>query len=139
MDARTTQAWGAELAVQTQDVRQLVKTDSDPRVRLRAQALLLGGEGQAMAHVARRLHMAAHRLRVWRRRCLADGRAGLVECPRPRGGRPHALDAAARALLETAWSRAHKPTDCPLPTAHCPLPTAHSQLAHPRSALTAAA
>ena len=100
MGLSTVQAWGAELAARTQELRQLVKTDSDPRVRQRAQALLLVGDGQSMAEVARLLHMAAHRLRVWRSRFLADGRAGLVD--RPRGGRPHALDAAARALLEEA-------------------------------------
>lgn len=100
MGPSTIPAWGAALTARTQELRQLVKTDSDPRVRQRAQALLLVGDGQSMAEVARLLHMAAHRLRVWRSRFLVEGRAGLVD--RPRGGRPHALDAAARALLEEA-------------------------------------
>ncbi len=100
MDPSTAHRWGAELAARTQELRHLVKTDSDARVRQRAQALLLVGEGQSMAEVARLLHMAAHRLRVWRSRFLAAGRAGLVD--RPRGGRPHALDEAARAFLEAA-------------------------------------
>jgi transposase len=100
MGPSTIPAWGAELTARTQELRQLVKTDGDPRVRQRAQALLLVGEGQSMAEVARLLHMAAHRLRVWRGRFLVEGRAGLVD--RRRGGCPHALDAAARAFLEQA-------------------------------------
>jgi transposase len=84
-------------------LRQLVKSDSDPRVRQRAQALLLVGEGHSMAEVARLLHMAAHRLRIWRSRFLSEGRVGLVD--RPRGGRPHALDTAACALLAEALAQ----------------------------------
>ncbi len=98
--ANTTPTWGTTLAARTQELRQLVKTDGDPRVRQRAHALLLVAEGRTMAEVARLLHMAAHRLRVWRGRFLVEGRAGLVD--RPRRGRPPALDAAARAFLEEA-------------------------------------
>ena len=42
----------------------------------------------------------AKRIRVWRRRFLDEGRQGLAD--RPRSGRPPALGADARALLETA-------------------------------------
>jgi transposase len=40
------------------------------------------------------------RIRVWRRRFLAEGRQGLAD--RPRQGRPLKLDAQAQAALESA-------------------------------------
>ncbi len=98
--ASTVRTWVTELEARAQELRHLVKTDSDPRVRQRAQALLLVAEGQAVVEVARLLHTAAHCIRAWRTRFLAEGRAGLVD--RPRRGRPPALDAAALVFLEGA-------------------------------------
>jgi hypothetical protein len=40
-------------------LRQLTKTDPDPRVRHRAHALLLGKEGQTLAGAARLFHTSA--------------------------------------------------------------------------------
>lgn len=82
------------------DLHHLTKTDPDPRVRRRAQALLLVEEGHSQASAARLLHTSAYRVHVWQERFAGEGRAGLVD--RPRGGRPHALSAADRALLEAA-------------------------------------
>lgn len=82
------------------DLRHLTKTDPDPRVRRRAQALLLVAEGHSQASAARLLQTSAYRVHVWQERFAAEGRAGLVD--RPRGGRPHALSAADWALLEAA-------------------------------------
>ena len=64
----------------------LTKTDPDPRVRRRAQAVLLAEEGQTLASIARLFHTSAYRVHVWQERFAAEGRAGLVD--RPRGGRP---------------------------------------------------
>ena len=44
------------------DLYHLTKTDPDPRVRRRAQALLLVAEGQSQASVARLLHTSAYRV-----------------------------------------------------------------------------
>ena len=81
-------------------LRHLTKTDPDPRVRRRAQALLLVAEGQSQASAARLLQTSAYRVHVWQERFAVEGRAGLVD--RPRGGRPHALSEADRAFLEAA-------------------------------------
>lgn len=81
-------------------LRHLTKTDPDPRVRRRAQALLLVAEGHSQASAARLLQTSAYRVHIWQERFAAEGRAGLVD--RPRGGRPHALSAVDRAFLEAA-------------------------------------
>jgi len=81
----------------------LTRTDPDPRVRHRADGLLLLADGMSVGRAARTLRTSGGRLRAWRRRFLADGRAGLADRPRP--GRPPKLDAAARRLLEQALAR----------------------------------
>jgi transposase len=60
-------------------LRHLTKTDPDPRVRRRAQAVLLVEEGATLASVARLFHTAAHRVHVWKSRFAAEGRTGLVD------------------------------------------------------------
>ena len=84
-------------------LRHLTKTDPDPRVRRRAQAVLLVAEGQTLASVARLFQTAAHRVRVWRTRFACEGRTGLLD--RTRGGRPPKLSEADRAFLEEALER----------------------------------
>lgn len=81
-------------------LRQLTKTDPDPRVRRRAQTLLLVEQGQSLASAARLMGTAAHRIRIWQARFATEGRQGLVD--RSRRGRPPALDEAACAFLEEA-------------------------------------
>jgi transposase len=83
-----------------QTLLQLVKTDRDPRVRRRAQAVLLVEEGHPVAEVARLLHTGASCVRRWRTRFREAGRAGLAD--RPRVGRSAKLDAEARAWLQAA-------------------------------------
>jgi transposase len=85
------------------DLRHLTKTDPDPRVRRRAQAVLLAEEGQTLASVARLFHTSAYRVHVWHERFAREGRAGLLD--RPRGGRPPKLNEADRAFLEAALER----------------------------------
>jgi transposase len=81
----------------------LMRHDPDPRVRRRAHALLLVAEGRSLGHVARLFHTAPHRIRAWRKRFLARGRAGLRDAPRP--GRPPQLSSAALGSLEEALGR----------------------------------
>jgi transposase len=77
---------------------QLTRTDPDPRVRHRADAVLLVADGHSVSAAARAMHTSAGRVRAWRDRFLVEGRAGLVD--RPRAGRPPKLGDAARELLE---------------------------------------
>jgi len=93
-------------------LHQLTKTDPDPRVRRRAQALLLVEAGHSQASVARLLQTSAYRVHVWQERFAAQGRTGLVD--RPRGGRPHALSDADRALLEEALERGPQAYNLPM-------------------------
>jgi hypothetical protein len=46
------------------ELRRLVKTDPDPRVRRRAQALFMLAEGAAVLEVARWVRTAPHRVRA---------------------------------------------------------------------------
>ena len=89
-----------DLYAQQETLRQLTRTDPDPRVRRRAHALLLLTEGHAVVAVARLFATAPHRVRAWRSRFLASGRHGLAD--ESRTGRPPKLDAAALAFLEEA-------------------------------------
>jgi transposase len=82
------------------ELHRLTRTDADPRVRHRADALLLLAHGRSVDQAAHDMGCCTKRIRVWRRRFLAEGRQGLAD--RPRHGRPLKLDAQARAELETA-------------------------------------
>jgi transposase len=88
-------------------LKNLTKRDPDPRVRRRAHALLLLAEGRPLSHLARLFQTAPHRVRAWRTRFLARGRAGLLDAPRP--GRPPKLSPAALHCLEDALC--HSPLD----------------------------
>jgi transposase len=94
------------------ELHHLIKTDPDPRVRRRAQALLWVAEGHSQASAARLLHTSAYRVHVWQERFAAEGRAGLLD--RRRGGRPHALSEADRAFLEAALERGPQAYDLPM-------------------------
>lgn len=89
-----------ELTAHVDALHRLTRTDPDPRVRHRADALLLLAHGRSVAEAAQSLGCCTKRIRVWRRRFLAEGRTGLAD--RPRRGRPALLDGAAAAVLETA-------------------------------------
>lgn len=89
-----------DLTAHVDELRRLTRTDRDPRVRHRADALLLLAHGRSVEEAAHDSGCCTKRLRVWRVRFLAEGRTGLADRPRP--GRPPALGAEARALLETA-------------------------------------
>ena len=91
------------LAEHTGVLRRLVKTDPDPRVRRRAQALLQVAQGDPVVRVAKTFGTAAHRVRAWRDRYLDRGRDGLVD--QPRVGRPPKLGPTELGLLDEALAR----------------------------------
>ncbi len=76
------------------------RTHSDPRVRHRAQALLLLTDEYSVSEVARLFQTARHRVRAWRDRYLTEGILGLAD--KKREGRPPKLGAVDLALLEEA-------------------------------------
>lgn len=80
-------------------LRRLARTDPDPRVRQRADALMLLAGGLSVTRAAQLLGHARATLRAWRERFLTEGRAGLAD--HYRAGRPPKLDAAARERLAT--------------------------------------
>jgi transposase len=89
-----------DLAAHQDALTRLTRTDPDPRVRHRADALLLMAGGLSGTQTAKLSGCSRTSLRRWAQRFLAEGRAGLVD--RPRRGRPRKLDAAAQTLLATA-------------------------------------
>jgi transposase len=95
-------------------LRRLIKTDQDPRVRQRAQAVLLVEHGQTLASVGRLLEMKPDRVRIWQRRFAAEGRQGLLD--RSRRGRPPAVDAAATAFVEAALEQGPQAYGLPMTT-----------------------
>ena len=102
------------LAEHVGDLRRLMKTDPDPRVRRRAQAVLLVAQGESVLGVARLFRTAPHRIRAWRDRYLERGRAGLADAPRT--GRPPKLGAGERALLDEALQRGPQAYGWPVST-----------------------
>jgi transposase len=92
----------------------LARTDPDPRVRHRADGLLLVASGLSLTHAARLFGCARNSLRTWGQRLLADGRVGLAD--RSRRGRPPKLDATARALLAQALAGSPLDNDYPVTT-----------------------
>lgn len=103
-----------DLAPHYGTLRRLTRTDPDPRVRHRADGLLLVAGGLSLTEAARRLGCSRNSLCTWGQRFLAAGRDGLVD--RRRGGRPPKLDAAARTLLETALEASPLDDDYPVTT-----------------------
>ena len=89
-----------DLTPQRATLRHLSRTDPYPRVRHRADALLLVANGLSFGQAAAQLDACPKSLRRWAERFLAEGQVGLAD--RPRLGRPPKLDAAACDLLETA-------------------------------------
>ena len=58
------------------ELRRLTRTDPDPRVRHRADALLVLAHGRTVEEAAHDMGCCPKRIRVWRRRFLAEGRTG---------------------------------------------------------------
>jgi hypothetical protein len=68
----------AGLAERVGELRRLVRTDPDPRVSRRAQAVLMLALGATAVGVARWFRTAPHRIRAWRGRFLEGGRDRLL-------------------------------------------------------------
>lgn len=98
----------------TDALRRLIKTDADPRVRQRAQAVLLVEQGHTLASVGRLLEMKPDRVRIWQRRYRAEGRTGLLD--RSRRGRPPALDADAIGFVEAVLEQGPQAYGVPMTT-----------------------
>ncbi len=92
-----------DLAPHTATLVTLTRTDPDPRVRHRADALVLVADGLTLTAAAVLLHTSACRIRAWRDRFLVEGRDGLADRPRP--GRPSKLDGAADQTLAGLLTR----------------------------------
>jgi transposase len=88
------------LAERTEELRHLIKTDPDPRVRHRAQGVLMLAQGEPVMQVARAFHTAPHRVRAWRRWFLEGGRDRLADDRRT--GRPPKLGADDLTFLDEA-------------------------------------
>lgn len=86
------------------ELRCLTRTDPDPRVRHRADALLVLAHGRTVEEAARDMGCCPKRIRVWRRRFLDEGRIGLAD--RPRAGRPPII---AAPVMPYAIGRIPKP------------------------------
>src|SRR5215207_2015298 len=83
------------------ELRQLTRTDPDPRVRHRADALLVLAHGRSVDEAAHDMGCCTKRIRVWRRRFLAEGRQGLAD--RPRHGRPRSWMPGSRRNWRAPW------------------------------------
>lgn len=103
-----------DLAPHFDALRTLTRTDPDPRVRHRADGLLLVAGGMSATRAAQSFGCARNSLRTWGQRFLAEGRDGLAD--RGRRGCPPKLDAAARTLLETALTASPLAYDYPVTT-----------------------
>jgi transposase len=115
-----------DLSAHIETLRHLTRTDADPRVRHRADVLLLVAQGQRVETAANALGCSAKRVRVWRQRFLAAGRDGLADRPRP--GRPPVLGADAWQVLQTAL--AESPLDHGYPVTTWTLADLRDLLAH---------
>ena len=93
----------AGLAERVDELRRPVKTDPDPRVCRRAQALLMLAQGASVVGVARWFRTAPHRGRAWRGWYLEGGRGRLADAARC--GRPPKLGPADLAFLDAALQR----------------------------------
>lgn len=103
-----------ELAVHHLALLRLTRTDPDPRVRHRADGLLLVAGGLSFTRAAALIGCSRKSLRRWAQRFQAEGRDGLVD--HPRAGRPRKLDTAAQTLLETALAASPLDYDYPVTT-----------------------
>jgi hypothetical protein len=93
MEQREAVPWERDVELQ-----HLTKTDPDPRVRRRAQVLLLVAEGHSQASVARLLHTSAYRVHAWLARFAREGRTGLVD--RPLGGLAGLVERGLDAVVD---------------------------------------
>lgn len=102
------------------------RTDPNPRVRHRAQGLVVRCSSTSLSAAARLQGTGTKQLRAWTVHFLAEGRDGLGDRPHP--GRPRKLDAAADTFLVGVL--AELPTVYVYPTATWTLADLTDLLAH---------
>jgi hypothetical protein len=102
------------LADNVSELRHLVKTDPDPRVRHRAQAWLMLAQGASVLGVARWFQTAPQRVRVWRTWFLEGGRDRLADDRRT--GRPPKLGPADLTFLDEALQQGPQAYGWPVTT-----------------------
>ncbi len=102
------------LEERVRELRSLVKTDPDPRVRHRAQALVMLAQGASVLGVARWFRTAPHRVRAWRTWFLEGGRDRLADDRRT--GRPPKLGPDDLAFLDEALQRGPQAYGWPVTT-----------------------
>ena len=102
------------LEARIDELRRLVKTDADPRVRHRAQAVMMLAQGESVLGVARWFRTAPHRVRTWRTWFLEGGRDRLADDRR--SGRPPKLGPDDLAFLDTALQQGPQAYGWPVTT-----------------------
>jgi len=85
---------------QLRRLRELYDESPDPRVRQRAQVILLAHAGCGTAEMATITHQSAMNVRRTLHRFMAQGCAGLPDSPRP--GRPASITPAMEVYLRAA-------------------------------------
>jgi transposase len=88
----------------TEQLDRLYRTTKVPRLRTRAQMILLAAEqGLKVAQIARIVRESEATVLRWLKRYRAEGLEGLQDAPRP--GRPSSMTAAYKAALLAAVRR----------------------------------
>ena len=89
---------------QREPLDRLYRTTKDPRLRTRAQMVLVSGEQRLkVLQIAAIVRESAATVLRWLKRSLAEGIAGLQDAPRP--GRPSEVTAEYRAEVLAAVRR----------------------------------
>jgi len=107
-------------------IEHTIASERHPGAGQRAAAIRLLHLGSTPAKAAIQLGCTAKTVRLWRRRFLAEGVAGLAD--RPRSGRPLKGDARYQQVLEDAL--AHDPEDLGLRFASWTVQRLRDYLAH---------
>jgi transposase len=90
--------------LQSQELDHLYRTTKAPRLRIRAQMVLLSAEqGLTVAKIAAIVRESEATVLRWLKRYVAEGLEGLHDAPRP--GRPSEVTEAYRAALLAAVRR----------------------------------
>ena len=90
--------------VQHKELDHLYRTTKDPRLRTRAQMILLAAaQGLKVLQIARMVRASEATVLRWLKRYRAEGMEGLQDAPRP--GRPSAMTTAYTAALLAAVRR----------------------------------
>jgi transposase len=97
---------------QLQELHDLYRKTRDPRLRTRAQIILLAAEKQLVAQeIGEIVRLSDQAVRKWLKRYMAEGLEGLKDMPR--AGTPQKVTAAYLEKLEAAVRRRPRSLDLP--------------------------